>query len=234
MTVSEPETPGSGGGRLVLVVDDEPQVLRFLRASLGAHGYRLVEATTGEQALVAAATRAPDLVLLDLGLPDLDGVEVARRLREWSAVPVVVLSARGQENDKIRALDAGADDYLTKPFKMPELSARVRAILRRAKSAHGAPVFELGDVTFDTRTKNATRNGEPVELTAQEASVLSYLFHNAGRYVSNGELVDHVYEFDRDRESNTIAVFILRLRKKLGAELIETSRGRGYRISLPS
>ncbi|HEX9188452.1 MAG TPA: response regulator, partial [Vicinamibacteria bacterium] len=119
--VSEREAENEGGGRLVLVVEDEPQVRRFLRASLAAHGYRLLEATTGEQGLVEAATRTPDLVLLDLGLPDVDGVEVARRLREWSAVPVIVLSARGQEGDKIQALDAGADDYLTKPFGVGEL-----------------------------------------------------------------------------------------------------------------
>ena len=139
--MSESPTEGEGAGRLVLVVEDEPQVLRFLRASLGAHGYRLVEATTGEQALVEAATRTPDLVLLDLGLPDMDGVDVARRLREWSAVPVIVLSARGQENDKIRALDAGADDYLTKPFGVGELLARMRVALRHAtRIAAGAAI----------------------------------------------------------------------------------------------
>jgi CheY-like chemotaxis protein len=143
----ETDAPGEGAGRLVLVVEDEPQVLRFLRASLGAHGYRLVEATTGEQALVEAATRTPDLVLLDLGLPDMDGVDVARRLREWSTVPVIVLSARGQENDKIRALDAGADDYLTKPFGVGSSSpgcgsrcatrpaSRPGAVIRRSRRA---------------------------------------------------------------------------------------------------
>lgn len=146
------EAAGEAAGRVVLVVEDEPQVLRFLRASLSAHGYRLAEAATGEKALVEAATRTPDLVLLDLGLPDIDGVKVARRLRERSAVPVIVLSARGQENDKIRALDAGADDYLTKPFGVGELLARMRVALRhaaRVAAGLGETAFETGDLRVD-------------------------------------------------------------------------------------
>jgi two-component system, OmpR family, response regulator len=219
----------------ILVAEDDPTLGPQIRSALSRDGYAADLSASGEEAHHLGSSEPYDLVVLDIGLPGIDGLSILQKWRSNALqTPVLILTARDGWSDRVDGLDAGADDYLTKPFKMPELSARVRAILRRAKGAHGAPVFEVGDVTFDTRTKNATRNGEAVELTAQEASVLSYLFHNAGRYVSNGELNDHVYEFDRDRESNTIAVFILRLRKKLGVDLIETSRGRGYRINLPS
>ena len=150
---------------VVLVVEDEPQVMRFLRATLPAQGYRLVEATTGQQGLLEAATRTPDLVLLDLGLPDLDGVEVTRRLREWSKVPIIVLSARGQESDKIQALDAGADDYLTKPFGVGELLARMRVALRNAArllSGTADPVFEVGELRVDLGARRVSVAGRDV------------------------------------------------------------------------
>jgi two-component system OmpR family response regulator len=209
--------------------------MRFLRATLPAQGYRLVEAVTGQQGLIEAATRAPDLVLLDLGLPDLDGVEVTRRLREWRstgiATPVLILTARDGWSDRVDGLDAGADDYLTKPFHLPELAARVRAALRRS-SGRSNPLFQLGGVVFDTRHGRATVDGVPVDLTSQEVAVLSYLIHNTGRLISRTELSEHIYEYDGDRDSNTIAVFINRLRKKLGPDLIQTVRGRGYMIDL--
>jgi two-component system OmpR family response regulator len=217
----------------ILVAEDDPKLGPQITAALSRDGYATDLSASGLETQVLGASEPYDLVVLDIGLPGMDGLSI---LRKWRAdalqTPVILLTARDGWSDRVDGLDAGADDYLTKPFRMPELSARVRAILRRAKVAHGAPVFEIGEVTFDTRTQNATRNGAPVELTAQEANVLSYLFHNAGRYVSNAELSDHVYPQDRDRDSNTIAVFILRLRKKLGSDLIETARGRGYRIAL--
>jgi two-component system OmpR family response regulator len=219
----------------ILVAEDDPALGPQIRSALSREGYAADLSVSGEETHFLGTSEPYDLVVLDIGLPGIDGLSILRKWRGNALqTPVLILTARDGWSDRVDGLDAGADDYLTKPFKMPELSARVRAILRRAKSAHGAPVFEVGDVSFDTRTKNATRNGAAVDLTAQEAAVLSYLFHNGGRYVSNAELSEHVYEFDRDRDSNTIAVFILRLRKKLGSELIETSRGRGYRITLPS
>lgn len=219
----------------ILVAEDDPTLGPQIRSALSRDGYATDLSTSGDEAHHMGQNEPYDLVVLDIGLPGMDGLSVLQKWREGALqTPVIILTARDGWSDRVDGLDAGADDYLTKPFRMPELSARVRAILRRAKSAHGAPVFEVGDVAFDTRTKSATRGGQPVDLTAQEAAVLSYLFHNAGRYVSNAELGEHVYEYERDRDSNTIAVFILRLRKKLGADLIETARGRGYRISLPS
>jgi two-component system OmpR family response regulator len=219
----------------ILVAEDDPTLGPQIRTALSRDGYAAELSASGEEVQDLGMREPYDLVVLDIGLPEIDGLTVLQNWRKAAVqTPVIILTARDGWSDRVDGLDAGADDYLTKPFRMPELSARVRAILRRAKSAHGAPVFELGEVAFDTRTKSATRAGQPVDLTAQEATVLSYLFHNAGRYVSNAELSEHVYEHDRDRDSNTIAVFILRLRKKLGADLIETARGRGYRIALPS
>ena len=218
----------------ILVAEDDPTLGPQIRSALTREGYATDLSASGEEAHDLGAAEPYDLVVLDIGLPGMDGLSILKKWRgDALQTPVLILTARDGWSDRVDGLDAGADDYLTKPFKMPELNARVRAILRRAKGAHGAPVFEVGDVSFETRTQNATKGGEPIDLTAQEASVLSYLFHNAGRYVSNGELSDHLYPNDRDRDSNTIAVFILRLRKKLGTELIETSRGRGYRISPP-
>lgn len=218
----------------ILVAEDDPTLGPQIRAALLREGYAADLAASGPE-VHALGTREPyDLVVLDIGLPDMDGIRILEDWRQKAlATPVIILTARDSWSDRVDGLDAGADDYVSKPFKMPELAARVRAILRRAHG-HSAPVFEIGQVRFDTRTKNATREGAPVDLTAQEASVLSYLMHNAGRYVSNAELGDHVYEQDRDRESNTIAVFVLRLRRKLGPDLIETARGRGYRIVLPA
>ncbi len=175
MTTPDPAS-AEGAGRLVLVVEDEAEVMRFLRATLPAVGYRVVEAASGQQALIEAATRAPDLVLLDLGLPDLDGVTVARRLRAWSTTPIIVLSARGREHDKIEALDAGADDYLTKPFGVGELLARMRVALRNAArvgTSGGEPVFEVGGLRVDLGARRVFVDAREVPLTRTQFNLPS-------------------------------------------------------------
>jgi two-component system, OmpR family, KDP operon response regulator KdpE len=234
------DAPGEGAGRLVLVVEDEPQVLRFLRASLSAHGYRLVEAVTGEQALVEAATRTPDLVLLDLGLPDMDGVEVAHRLREWSSVPIIVLSARGQESDKIRALDAGADDYLTKPFGVGELLARMRVALRHASrvaAGLGESAFETGDLRVDLAARQVFVRGEEVRLTRTEFNLLATLAKHAGKVVTHRQLLQEVWGPGSTGQSHYLRVYMGQLRHKLEEDAarpryLVTETGVGYRLAV--
>jgi two-component system, OmpR family, KDP operon response regulator KdpE len=233
------EAPGEGAGRLVLVIEDEPQVLRFLRASLSAHGYRLVEATTGEQGLVEAGMRAPDLVLLDLGLPDVDGVDVARRLREWSAVPIVVLSARGQESDKIRALDAGADDYLTKPFGIGELLARMRVALRHAAriaAGAGESVVETGELRVDLAARRVLVRGEEVRLTRTEYNLLAALAKHAGKVLTHRQLLKEVWGPGSADQSHYLRVYMGQLRHKLEENAARpryllTETGVGYRLA---
>jgi two-component system KDP operon response regulator KdpE len=231
-------TGETGTPRVVLVVEDEPQVMRFLRATLPAHGYRLVEAATGAQGLVEAGTRAPDLVLLDLGLPDLDGVEVTRRLREWSTAPIIVLSARGQEKDKIEALDAGADDYLTKPFGMGELLARMRVALRNAArlvSLGSEPVFELEDLRVDLASRKVAVGGRDVHLTRTEYNLLATLVKHAGKVVTHRQLLRAVWGPGAANESHYLRVYMGQLRHKLEADparprYLETEIGVGYRL----
>jgi two-component system KDP operon response regulator KdpE len=238
LSAPETEAPDEGAGRLVLVVEDEPQVLRFLRASLAAHGYRLAEAVTGAQALVEASTRGPDLVLLDLGLPDLDGVEVTRRIREWSAVPILVVSARGQERDKVEALDAGADDYLTKPFGTEELLARMRVALRhasRVKGEGGDSVFEAGDLRADLGARLVFLRGEEVRLTRTEYRLLAVLVHNAGRVVTHRQLLREVWGPGSASETHYLRVYMAQLRHKLEDDPAQpryllTETGVGYRL----
>jgi two-component system KDP operon response regulator KdpE len=234
------EARGEGADRLVLVVEDEPQVLRFLRASLSAHGYRVVEAGSGQVALVEAATRAPDLVLLDLGLPDMDGVEVARRLREWSAVPVIVLSARGQEGDKIKALDAGADDYLTKPFGVGELLARMRVALRHAarlEAGLGESAFETDELRVDLAARRVFVRGEEVRLTRTEFNLLAMLVKHAGKVVTHRQLLQEVWGPGSTEESHYLRVYMGQLRHKLEKDparprYLLTETGVGYRLAV--
>ncbi|WP_282151857.1 response regulator transcription factor [Ruegeria atlantica] len=214
----------------VLLAEDEPQLCEQIKKLLSAEG-RVVDVTNnGTDALHMGATEPYDMIILDIGLPERDGISV---LREWRSAgvktPVLILTARDGWSERVDGLDAGADDYMTKPFHMPELAARVRAILRR-QSGQLNPVIEMGDVSLDTRNGRVSVDGIPVDLTAQEIAVLTYLAHNIGRMVSRTELSEHIYEYDGDRDSNTIAVFITRLRKKLGSGLITTVRGRGYMI----
>ncbi|WP_137112941.1 response regulator transcription factor [Rhodobacter sp. SY28-1] len=214
----------------ILLAEDELVLCDQIKKVLMAEGRIVDVANDGQEACFMGATEPYDMIILDLGLPQRDGISV---LREWRsqgiATPVLILTARDGWSDRVEGLDAGADDYLTKPFHLPELAARVRASLRRS-SGLANPLFQRDGVLFDTRLGRATVHGVPVDLTSQEVAVLSYLIHNAGRLISRTELSEHIYEYDGDRDSNTIAVFINRLRKKLGADLIQTMRGRGYMI----
>ena len=222
----------------VLVVEDEPQVMRFLRATLPSQGYRVIEATTGEQGLVEAATRTPDLVLLDLGLPDLDGVEVTRRLREWSKVPIIVLSARGREGDKIEALDAGADDYLTKPFGVGELLARMRVALRnatRASSGADEAILAAGDLKVDLSARRVSVAGREVHLTRTEYNLLAVLVKHAGKVVTHRQLLREVWGPGAAGQSHYLRVYMGQLRHKLESDParprhLETETGVGYRL----
>ena len=214
----------------VLVVEDEPTLAKQLRATLEGAGYAVDSAADGEDGHYLGSTENYDAVILDLGLPEVDGLTVLDRWRkEGRVTPVLVLTARDSWSDKVAGLDAGADDYLAKPFQTEELIARLRALIRRA-SGNASSELTAGGVRLDTRSGRVTLDGEPVKLTAQEFKLLSYLMHNKGKMVSRTELIEHIYDQDFDRDSNTIEVFITRIRKKLGAELISTTRGLGYSL----
>jgi len=218
----------------VLVVEDEPNLLRQLRTALEQAGYAVDTATDGEEGHYLGANEAYDAVILDLGLPEIDGLTVLDRWRkEGRAMPVLVLTARDSWSDKVAGLDAGADDYLAKPFQTEELIARLRALIRRAAGKASSELI-AGGVRLDARSGRVTLDGEPVKLTAQEFKLLSYLMHHKGKVVSRTELIEHIYDQDFDRDSNTIEVFITRIRKKLGADLIATTRGLGYSLNDPA
>ena len=214
----------------VLVVEDDADLNRQLVAALSDAGYAVDSALDGEEGYFLGDTEPYDLIVLDIGLPKMDGISI---LEEWrrsdKKVPVIILTARDRWSDKVQGIDAGADDYLAKPFHMEELLARARAQLRRA-AGHAKSEIECGPVRLDTNSARITCEGEPVKLTSHEFRLLAYLMHHRGRVVSRTELVEHLYDQDFDRDSNTIEVFIGRLRKKIPAEIIETVRGLGYRI----
>ena len=214
----------------ILLVEDEPLLRAPLRSGLEAAGYVVDEADNGRDAHFLGDTEAFDAVILDLGLPVLDGLSVLKRWRDAGrTMPVLILTARDNWSEKVAGIDAGADDYLTKPFHMEELLARLRALIRRA-SGLASPVLQCGELTLDTRSGRVTLAGQPVALTSHEHKVLDYLMHRPGAVVSRTELTEHIYAQDFDRDSNTIEVFVGRLRKKLPAEMIETVRGMGYRL----
>ncbi len=214
----------------ILVVEDDPDLNRQLCEALADAGYAVDKAFDGEEGNFLGDTEPYDAVILDIGLPKMDGLSVLEQWRRNDRnMPVLVLTARDRWSDKVAGIDAGADDYVAKPFHMEEVLARVRALLRRA-AGHASSEIEVGEIRLDTRTARVTRNGSQVKLTSLEFRLLSYLMHHNGRLVPRMELIEHLYEQDFDRDSNTVEVFIGRLRKKLGAGFIETVRGLGYQV----
>ena len=217
----------------VLVVEDDPALRAQLRAGLQEAGYVVDESDNGRDGHHVGASEAFDAVILDLGLPLLDGISVLKRWREAGlTLPVLILTARDSWHEKVAGIDAGADDYLAKPFHMEELLARVRALIRRAQGL-ASPLLRCGALTLDTRSGRVTLNGQPVTLTSHEFRLLSYLMHRPGSVVSRTELTEHLYAQDYERDSNTIEVFVGRLRRKLPRATIETVRGMGYRLVTP-
>ncbi len=228
------------GGPVVVVIEDDPQIRRFLRAALPSHGFRVTEAANGEDGLREAAARPPDLIILDLGLPDLDGLDVIRRLREWTQVPIIVLSARGQEQDKVSALEAGADDYLTKPFGIGELLARVRVALRhadRAAARPSAPAFAVGDLRVDLAGRRVFVADREIHLTPIEYKLLTTLVRHAGKVVTHGQLLREVWGPKQEGQAHYVRVYMTHLRHKIEAEPAQpryliTAPGVGYRLVL--
>jgi len=220
----------------ILVVDDERSIRRFLKASLGSQ-FVIIEATTGEEALTAVAANRPDVIILDLGLPDMDGVEVTRRLREWTQIPIIVVSVREQEKDKIAALDAGADDYLTKPFGVGELMARLRSALRRSAQAETDPVFKTGNLVVDLNQREVLVNGQPVSLTPTEYDILRTLVKHAGKVLTHDQLLRAVWGTAYQSETHMLQVNISNIRRKIEPDPVRpsyliTEPGVGYRLKI--
>ncbi|GJM73758.1 DNA-binding response regulator [Paenibacillus macerans] len=223
-------------GARILIVDDEPQIRKLLTVTLLAHQYSTYEATSGEEGVLQASLIHPDLIVLDLGLPDISGMEVLNRIRDWSNVPIIVLTAKDREEDKIAALDSGADDYVTKPFSMGELVARIRVALRHAAKSANEPVLRIGGLTIDLAQRIVEMNGERVKLTPTEYDLLKVLASNAGRIVTQRQLLQEVWGSHHDEsESHYLRIYIGHLRKKLEEDstqpkLIVTEPGIGYRL----
>jgi len=220
----------------VLVVDDERSIRRFLKTSLGSQ-FLVFEATNGEEALAAVASNRPDVIILDLGLPDMDGVEVTRRLREWTQIPIIIVSVREQEKDKIAALDAGADDYLTKPFGVGELMARLRSAVRRSAQAETDPVFTTGDLVVDLNQRIVTMNGQPVLLTPTEYDLLRTFVKHAGKVLTHDQLLRAVWGTAYESETHMLQVNISNLRRKIEPDPVRpdyliTEPGVGYRLRI--
>jgi two-component system KDP operon response regulator KdpE len=230
----------NGDKEQILLIEDEPQMLRFLRIILQGHGYRLVEAVTGEDGLTQAAIRNPDVVLLDLGLPDIDGLSVIQRMREWSSVPIIVISAREQERDKVKALDLGADDYLTKPFGAGELLARIRVALRNMamrKAGRQQSNFICDNLKIDFLKRQVLLDGREVHLTPIEYKLLATLIHNAGKVVTHSQLLKEVWGLPYIRQTQYLRVYMTQLRHKLEADparprFLINEPGVGYRFKI--
>jgi two-component system, OmpR family, KDP operon response regulator KdpE len=228
-------------GPKILVIEDEQEIRRFLRVSLGGHGYRLVESAGGRDGVMQAATQQPDLMILDLGLPDIDGLDVIRQVREWSHMPIVVLSARGQEHQKVEALDAGADDYLTKPFSVGELLARIRVALRHVAEGAaeaGEPSFALGGLRVDLARRQVFVDDEEIHLTPIEYRLLTTMIRHAGKVLTHRQLLKEVWGPDSVFETHYLRVYMAQLRRKLEAaparpRFLLTEPGVGYRLASP-
>ena len=217
----------------LLVVEDDPDLRRQLTAALEDAGYAVDAAKDGEEGHFLGDTEPYDAVVLDLGLPIIDGVSVLEKWRRAGRkMPVLILTARDRWSDKVAGFDAGADDYVAKPFHMEEVLARIRALLRRA-AGHASSEISVGPVVLDTKSSRVSVDGMPVKLTSLEFRLLSYLMHHKGKVVSRTELVEHLYDQDFDRDSNTVEVFVGRLRKKLGVDVLHTIRGMGYTVTEP-
>jgi len=228
----------SGPSPRILIVEDDPRMARFLTTLCDAHGYRVVLAETGSEGVARAADHQPELVLLDLGLPDIDGLEVTRRLRQWTHVPIIILSARGFEAEKVEALDAGADDYLTKPFGAQELLARIRVALRRQarNTPDGEPAVAVGDLCIDLAARRVTRGGDEIHLTPREYAMLTTLARNAGRVMTHRQILREVWGPNAVEQTHYVRVHAARLRRKLEADparprYLLTETGVGYRFS---
>ncbi len=222
-------------GLRILVIDDERAIRRYLRTSLAVHGHEVMEAATGQAGLDMVLARRPDLIVLDLGLPDMDGVEVTRRLREWSATPIIILSVRDREDDKVAALDAGADDYLTKPFGIGELMARVRVAIRHVVQPVSEPVIEVGDLVVDLGKREVTREGTRIALTPTEYDLLRVLAQNLGKVLTHTQLLRQVWGAAYEEESHLLRVNISNLRRKIEPnpdqpQFVLTEPGVGYRM----
>jgi two-component system KDP operon response regulator KdpE len=225
-------------GPLVLVVEDEPQMRRFIRASLTSHGYRLIESATAREATALTTSHNPDLIVLDLGLPDGDGIDLTRQLREWCRIPIIVLSARGREEDKVAALDAGADDYLTKPFGVNELLARMRAALRHAETSGTIPIeqaFEAGALRIDLLRREVTVSGKEAHLTPIEYKLLVYLARHADKVLTHRQILKEVWGVAYITQTHYVRVHMAELRKKIEEDpaqpkILVTEPGVGYRL----
>jgi two-component system KDP operon response regulator KdpE len=219
----------------ILVVDDEAPIRRYLRAALSGHGFVIYEAANGQEALNAVISDRPDIIILDLGLPDIDGIEVTRRLREWSQIPIIILSVREAEQDKIAALDAGADDYLTKPFGTGELMARMRVALRRLASNPDEPTLQVGELQMDLSRRVVTVRGDEISLTPTEYDILRLLMQNAGKVITHHHLLRQVWGTAYESEMHILRVNISNLRRKIEPDparptYIHTEPGVGYRL----
>jgi two-component system KDP operon response regulator KdpE len=223
----------------ILIVEDEPQMLRFLRALLGSHGYSLLEAETGREALALAVSHRPDLIVLDLGLPDVEGLDVVAKVRGWTQTPIIVVSARGQETDKVRALDLGADDYLTKPFGSHELLARIRVALRHAAHVgeQDGPVFRSHGLMVDLAARRVMRDDEEVHLTPLEYKLLTAMIKHAGKVLTHRQLLEKVWGPAHAEDTQYLRVYMAQLRRKIEADparprLLKTETGVGYRLEV--
>jgi two-component system, OmpR family, KDP operon response regulator KdpE len=222
-------------GERVLIIDDEEPVRHFLRVALSGQLYEISEASSGKEGLIAARDEKPDVIILDLGLPDIDGVEVTRLVREWTQTPIIILSVRGSENDKIMALDAGGDDYLTKPFSIRELLARLRVALRRAERPASETIFTIGDLIVDVDKRAVTLGGKEVQLTPHEYGILKTLVMHSGKVITHRQLFNEVWGYGIDQEFHLLRVNVSNLRRKIEPDpshpkYITTESGVGYRL----